>query len=90
MLRGLDRGQSKSGLEGNASTGAVGTAIHDEVTVTGGFSPYRGSDLLRLRAGRHQLLDTFGNVLRTAPERQRYLCGFHSPAGRGIPLDRRI
>jgi hypothetical protein len=31
--------KASPGLEGSASSGAVGTAIHDEVTVTGGFSP---------------------------------------------------
>jgi hypothetical protein len=31
--------KASPGLTGNASNGVVGTAIHDEVTVTGGFSP---------------------------------------------------
>ncbi len=32
-------GKASPALTGNASSGAVGTAIHDEATVTGGFSP---------------------------------------------------
>jgi hypothetical protein len=32
-------GKASPGLTGNASAGAVGTAIHDDATVTGGFSP---------------------------------------------------
>ncbi len=32
-------GKASPGLTGSASNGAVGTAIHDEATVTGGFSP---------------------------------------------------
>jgi hypothetical protein len=32
-------GKASPGLTGSASSGAVGTAIHDKATVTGGFSP---------------------------------------------------
>jgi hypothetical protein len=35
-------GKASPELTGDASTGAVGTAIHDEVTIAGGFSPTGG------------------------------------------------